>query len=206
MIRAARLALLLLLASALTGCAAFGALRRAVTPLDAYELRVEGPSERAAARSRLHVIVEPPIVTGALDTERILIRPSPLQAQYLPDGQWTDTPAAMLQSALVVGIDATGAFRYVGREPLGPGGDYALITEITDFQAELVGPRKDVLTHLRVSARLVRESDIEVVASRVFEVRTPALSNATLHIVAALDRGMAEVVDSMAAWTVATLR
>jgi len=202
-LHAARLALMLAALAALPGCAAISALSGGPAR-DAYELRGNLPAARPAARTRLHVIVEPPIVAGALDTERILIRPNRLQAQYLPDGAWTDPPAEMLQTALVREIDATGAFRYVGREPLGAGGDYALLTEITDFQPE-VTEGGGIVVRLRVVARLVRESDVEVVANRMFETTVPAASTATLALVAALDAGMNRVVGEMAAWTVGAL-
>lgn len=197
----AALAVLILL----PGCAALGALAGGGgAARDAYELRGNLPPDRPGARSALHVIVEPPVAGGSLDTERILIRPNRVQAQYLPDGEWTDTPARMLQSALVREIDGTGAFRYVGREPLGAGGDFALLTEITDFQAEL-GPQGQVATHLRISARLVREMDLEVVAQQVFEVSVPAGSTATADLIPALDAAMNQIVARMTAWTVATL-
>lgn len=203
MTRPALLAALALL-TFLPGCAALGALTGGGASRDAYELRGNLPPARTAARSGLHVIVEPPVVAGSLDTERILIRPNRIQAQYLPDGEWTDTPARMLQTALVREIDGTGAFRYVGREPLGAGGDYALLTEITDFQAEL-GPGGVVVNHLRISARLVRERDVEVVAQQLFEASVPAASTATTDLIPALDTAMNAVVGQMTAWTVATL-
>ncbi|MRX50531.1 hypothetical protein GI374_08760 [Paracoccus sp. S-4012] len=204
MTRPARLALALAAVSLMPGCAALGALGGGGPPRDAYELRGPLPGERPPARTSLHVIVEPPIVTGALDTDRILIRPNRLQAQYLPDGNWTDKPAEMLQAALVRAIDGSGAFRYVGREPLGLGGDYALVTEITDFQAE-VGSDGRVTDRLRVSAKLVRESDVDVIAQRIFDVAVPVASSGTLDIVAALDGAMTAIVAQMTEWTVATL-
>lgn len=189
----------------LPGCAALGALTGGGASRDAYELRGNLPPDRAAARSPLHVIVEPPMVSGALDTQRILIRPNRFQAQYLPDGEWTDTPAKMLQTALVREIDGTGAFAYVGREPLGAGGDYALVTEITDFQPELTQGGA-VENHLRVSAKMVREADVTVIAQRVFEVRVPASSTATAALVPALDAGMNRITGEMTGWALSVLR
>lgn len=191
--------------SLLPGCAAIGALTGGGSARDAYELRGNLPPDRAAARSPLHVIVEPPIVSGALDTQRILIRPNRFQAQYLPDGEWTDTPAKMLQTALVREIDGTGAFAYVGREPLGAGGDYALVTEITDFQPELTAAGA-VENHLRVSAKMVREVDVTVIAQRVFEARVPAGSTATTALVPALDAGMNRITGEMTGWALSVLR
>lgn len=199
-----RSALLLSAMLALSGCSVLSALGKATASLDAYELRGNLPPVTETRRSQLHVIVEPPIVSGALDTDRILIRPNRLQAQYLPDGRWTDTPAKMLQSALVREIDGTGAFGYVGREPLGGGGDYAVVTEITDFQPEVVTDGQ-IEDHIRVATKLVRERDVAVVAQRVFEVRVPAASTNTPHLIASLDAAMARIVGEIVSWTVANL-
>lgn len=189
----------------LGGCSAISALNSAAKPLDAYELRGNQPPEIVSRRSNLHVIIEPPVVGGALDTDRILIRPTRLQAQYLPDGRWTDKPADMLRTTMVREIDATGAFRYVGRTPLGAGGDYAVLTEITDFQAELTPPDDIAGTHLRVSAKIVREADLQIVAQRVFETRSPAASTETDDLVTSLDRGLSDIVGQITVWVVGAL-
>lgn len=181
----------------LSGCAALGALNK--TPLDAYELRGNLPPDRPAQASGVQLVVEPPVVGESLKTDRILIRPSRLQAQYLPDGRWTEAPSEMLRTALVRELGATGRYGYVGREPLGGAGDHALLTEITDFNPELRADGR-VVTHLRVSARLVREMDIRDTRSRVFEVSRPAKSTATPDLIVAMDAAMSEIVAAIVGW------
>lgn len=190
--------------AALPGCGAIGALNKAGRTLDAYELRGELPPARPPAPGGLHLIVEPPVVAASLDTDRILIRPNRLQVQYLPDARWSDPPAKMVQAALVRQLDATGRFGYVGRTPLGAGGDVALISDIIDFEAE-VGAGGAVTTRLRVSARLVQESDLRIRAARSFEVSVPARSTDTADLVAAMDAAMTRLVGQMVGWAVASV-
>lgn len=186
----------------LAGC---GGLLGGGPARDAYELRGNiAPAPQAARPRALHLIVEPPIVAGSLDSDRILIRPNARQAQYLPDAAWTDTPAAMVQTALVREIDATGAFLYVGREPLGAGGDYALLTEIVDFQPEITDA--GVVTHLRINARLVRESDLRIAGIRSFQARIPTANTDTANLIAALDLGMAQITGQMTGWVLGLAR
>ena len=59
--------------------------------------------------------MEVPSASGAIDTDRILVRPTPTQVAYLPDARWTAAAPVMLQSALVETFLRSNAFRYVGR-------------------------------------------------------------------------------------------
>ncbi|WP_226628556.1 ABC-type transport auxiliary lipoprotein family protein [Alloyangia pacifica] len=193
----------LALALGTSGCAAISALDTASEPLDVYELQTPA-IDGAAGRGWAELVVEPPIASGALSSERIMIRPAPLQAQYLPEARWSDDAPAMLQTLLVRSLAETGAFASVGRAPLGAQGDYALLGELTDFQAESYGGSADapVSVHLRLMLRLVRERDVVVVASRTFEVRAPAADDGTASIVAAFDRAARQMISEILPWAV----
>jgi cholesterol transport system auxiliary component len=192
--------------SFLGACSAISALGTATAPLDAYEVRSTGDLPRAAGGpvSR-DLIVEEPTAGGALDTDRILIRPTPLQAQYLPGARWTDTVPVMVQTLMVRGLQETGAVRFVGRRPIGLGGDFALLTEITDFHATVAPDGATVTTRIRFVANMVRESDAQVVASRVFQVDAVAPSTETIDIVQALDQSMARLMPDFVRWATAAI-
>lgn len=199
-------ALTLGLAPALSGCGAISALGDATTPLDAYDLRIDpalGPRAAAGPLARV-LVVELPEVGGALDTDRILIRPNPLQAQYLPGARWTDPAPQMIQSLLVRTFEDSGALRHVGRRPIGPGGDFALIGTLTDMQAELVDGG-GALVRIRLNARLVREADATVIATRVFEGTAPAAGVTALPLVEAFNSAANTVVPAAARWALGTL-
>ena len=80
---------------------------------------VQRITRRAAPRD---VIIELPTTSGALATDRIMIRPNRLQAQYLPESRWSEPAPVMVQTLMLRAVEATGAVRYVGREPLGVSG------------------------------------------------------------------------------------
>ena len=192
----ARALLAALMLSLLSGCSAL--LGGAATPLDAYELRAPQVSvaSRATARS---LVIEPPGASGALDTDRIMIRPNPVQAQYLPGVRWTDQAPTMLQNVLLRAFEDTNALRYVGRRPLGGLGDLALISELTDLQAE-IGPDGEATARIRVTARLVRESDAAVLSSRSFQASAPVASTETMEVVQGLNAASDAVVGEMVVW------
>lgn len=190
----------------LGACSAISALGTATAPLDAYEVRSTGDLPRAGSRpvSR-DLIVEEPTASGALNTDRILIRPGPLEAQYLPGARWTDTVPVMVQTLLVRGLQESGGVRFVGRRPIGLGGDFALLTEITDFQATVAPDGTSVTTRIRIVANMVRESDAQVVASRVFQVDATAPSTETIDVVQALDQSMARLMPDFVSWAMAAV-
>ena len=63
----------------LPGCGAVSALNSASTPLDAFDLRAPDLPQAGRMVNR-SLSIEPPSTAGALDTDRILIRPNPVQA------------------------------------------------------------------------------------------------------------------------------
>lgn len=201
-----RLTFLALVATAfLSGCSALSALSSAATPLDAYDL--SAPPNPVAARntSARQFVVELPTAPGALNTDRILIRPHPLQAAYLPDGKWAEEVPVMLQTLLVRSFEDTNAFRYVGRRPLGTSGDYALVTDLTDFQAEAAPDGKTATIRLRLTARMVREDDAAVVSSRSFTSSAVVASTQTLSLVEGFNQANQTLLSDVTSWALGTL-
>lgn len=197
---ALRLALSLLSALLLGGCAALTSISDATTPLQAYGLRA--PAEAPGVRGSLSrdLVIETPNAGGALDTDRILIRPDPFQAAYLPQARWTDTAPVMLQGLMLRAFEDAGALRYVGRRPVGGAADYLLLSELTDFQAEIAPDGETVTTRLRLTARLVREADATILGSRTIETTAPAASTAVENVVAGLDAATRAALRDLTTW------
>ena len=201
-----RMILFAMLAALLSGCGAISAIGEATTPLDAYDLRAppEGPQAQGRPLER-DLIVEIPTASGALDTDRIMIRPHPLQAQYLPRSRWSDTTPVMLQTLMLRSIENANAVRYVGRRPLAGAGDFALISELTDFQAELDEETDTAVIRLRLSARIVRESDASIVAARTFTSTAAAPSLETLDLVGSFNDAAEPLLTDLTGWVLASL-
>lgn len=195
------------LLAVLSGCSAVTALNDAGTPLEVYELRA--PSNiQVTTRRQLprDVIIEVPTTSGALATDRILIRPNPLQAQYLPEVRWSDPTPVMVQTLMLRSVEATGAVRYVGRQPLASSGDFAVVTELVDFQVELGADGKTAIAKLKLIVRVVRESDARIVASKTFSASTPSPSTETQPLVEAFNIASSALFSEFAAWLPSALR
>jgi cholesterol transport system auxiliary component len=196
-----------ILATGLTGCATLSALDNVSSALDVYELRAPASLAPDGGRTLpLEVIIEEPTTTGVLQTDRIMIRPDRLRAQYLPGVRWSEPTPIMVQTLMQRSLEATGAIRYVSRRPLGISGDIAILTELVDFQAEQA-PESDTATvELRLIARVVRESDVRILGTRTFVARVAVASLDTEDVIAAFDTAATQLFADHATWVVGILR
>jgi cholesterol transport system auxiliary component len=192
--------LLLAALPALAGCGPLGALRRASTPLDTYTLQAATLQEEVRSTAR-HILVEPPAASGAIDTDRILVKPNQLQVQYLAGARWVDPAPELMQALLVESLQNTGAFRFVTRTTTGPFPDYTLLSEIIDFQAEATGdPQLPLLVRVTLSLALVREDDGAIVsARRVTAVRATPRDDVQA-VVTAFDGASDDVLTQSTRW------
>lgn len=196
-------ALLLVLTMTLPGCAALKALE-GEPDRDVFELRPPSDQPQSCGRGRVaELVIEPPKARGTLDTDRIMIRPNELQTQYLPDARWGDTVPTTLQTLLVRGFGVYDVFTHVGRAPLGTAGDYALISEVQDFNAEVMG--KGAIIKLTVDAQMVREMDASVVARGHFATTAQAPTTKTADLIPAFDAAGQQLVTQMTAWGLKTV-
>lgn len=183
---------------ALSGCSALSALGGGPTR-DVFELLPQSGAPQQCTRTRIaELVVELPKARSALDSDRIMVRPSELQTQYLPDAQWGDTVPVTLQTLLVNSFANYDAFAYVGRTPLGSSGDFALISEIHDFNAVTSG--QGAVVRLAVDAQMVRESDARIVSRGRFVAEVAAPTTRTADLVAAFDTAARDLVDRMTDW------
>lgn len=171
---------------------------------DVYELRAPGDAQmQCSGRRSTELVIEEPKTRGTLDSDRIMIRPNALQVQYLPRSQWGDTVPVMLQTMLVMGFDNYDAFGRVGRVPLGGSGDYALLSEIVDFNAEVNDA--GALVRLRVDAQMVDEMTASVVSQRRFRASAQATGTSEEELIPAFDQASKTLVAEMTDWGMRTL-
>lgn len=188
--------------ASLSGCGAVSAVSRASEPRDTYTLSPLAP--RAAPRSGSgHVVVELPTSGGELSTDRILIKISSRQAEYLPDARWSEPTPAMVQTLLVNSLLNRGGLRLVTRVGAGLMPDHTLMTEIAAFQAELTGP-DEAQVHVALQMTLIREADRSIAGTRRFDATVASSSDSSQALIAGLDAAMQSVLDSAIGWVVAT--
>jgi cholesterol transport system auxiliary component len=185
-------------AACLSGCSAVSAVSRASEPRNTYTLSPLGPVAARPAGAG-HLVVELPTSGGELSTDRILIKISPRQAEYLPDARWSEPIPAMVQTLLVNSLLNRGGLHLVTRVGAGLRPDHTLMCEIQAFQAELIDPD---LAQIRISLQttLIRESDRSIAGTRRFDATVASSSDSTVALIAGLDEAMQSVLGDVVGW------
>ncbi|TCO69131.1 ABC-type transport auxiliary lipoprotein family protein [Rhodovulum euryhalinum] len=185
-------------AGGLSCCGTVSAVSRASDPLDTYTLSPLQPDGSRSGRVG-HLVVELPTSGGELSTDRVLIKITPRQAEYLPDARWSEPTPAMVQTLLVNSLMNRGEIRLVTRIGAGLAPDRTLMTEIQAFQAELTGPGR-AQTRIALWMALIRESDRRVTGTSRFMATVAAPSDSTSALIAGLDAAMQAILGDVVGW------
>lgn len=153
--------------------------------------------------ARWQLAIEAPVAPGGIDTSRIAVQRSPLSLDYFARAQWTDTAPRMVQTLLLETFENTGKLVAVGRESSSLRPDFLLKVDLREFQAEMRG-REAPVAHVRMSVRLVRLPERNVVASFSHDAAEQAAGADIDKVVAAFDEALGAVLKRVAEWTLRT--
>ncbi len=178
------------LAATLAGCSAVMPTPSA----DTYDLSAPATTLPPRGRS-LQVLVAEPAADRALDTERIVVRPSATEIAYFSGAQWADRLPRLVQSRLVAALEASGRFRAAGRPGQGLAIDRQIVTEIRAFDYEAAEGR----VVIALSIKLMDDRSGRVLATRAFRAEEPAADSAKAAV-AAFDRAQTRLMAEIVAW------
>ncbi|MER8885029.1 ABC-type transport auxiliary lipoprotein family protein [Mesorhizobium sp. M0074] len=182
-----------LLALSLAGCAALGGKP---APLDTFEL--SAPSLEARAHSRRQILIAQPSALKALDSQNIVIKPSPRSIQYLKGAQWADRLPMIVQARLAETFQRSGSFTGVGKPGEGLAIDYQVIVEIRSFEVRVDGGEH---AEVELFVRLLNDRNGEVRSSKTFSAIAPVSGNGNQAYVGALDAAFGDAAGQIVRWT-----
>jgi len=159
------------------------------------------PALAHAALTAPTLIVSPPHAAAGFDSPRMLYLRQADQIEHFAHSEWIDTPARMLAPRIVSAVESSGAFRAVVQTPSAAAGEMRLDTEILRLQHEFLSAPSRVRFTLR--AYLVESETRRVIASRVFDAAVPAASEDAYGGVAAANRAVQTVLESLSAFCAA---
>lgn len=189
--------------AALSGCVGLDILNAPAPRI--FELTPKSSFPPDLPDSGVSVVVDTPTASSGLNTARIAVRPMPTAIDYYADVTWVDVVPVMVRTLIVETLENTGKIDVYSRTDLASRADFALITHIREFQAEIQQQAQTPLAHVRLQFRLLRMPQrISVDASHV-DVRVPAASNAIEDVVAAHDDALGSGLKRMAIWIVETV-
>ena len=184
--------------AATAGCSALSSIQSASKPLDTFELSPLPAGSVATARGRRSLEVALPTATGALTSDRIVIKPTPLQVEALPNARWVNEAIEHVQLLLVRSLAGSGRFAIVTSAGSGPSPDYILLTDLQAFQAEVATDQMIVV--IRTTMTLLSNTDGSVVASRSFANSATVPDTSTDLVVAAFDQAMTQQLKDVVGW------
>lgn len=179
----------IVLALALTGCAS--------APVPTFDL--SAPSAFAARGGGAgQLVVVAPTALAALDTERILVEPSPGQITYLPDAQWSDRLPALLQARTIQAFENGSKLRRVARPGDGITADYQLNIDIRTFGVQVSASGAEAVVEL--SAKVIGLASGKILAAQIFSARVPVSAVNGPGATAALDAASNKVLTDIVKW------
>lgn len=146
------------------------------------------------------LLIEVPIAAEGLNSHRIALSRGQLSLDYFAKVRWTERAPLMIQTLLVESFENTRRIVSVAREGTDLRADYALKTELREFQAEYTDEATTPNVHVRMIAKVIKMPQRIIVASSSFEAIMPAGDTGIEAIVATFDEALGKVLKRIVVW------
>lgn len=150
------------------------------------------------------LVVDRPVASAGLNSQKIALQRSPVTLDYFARANWTDTAPDLIQSLLIASFEATGKIKAVSRESTQLRPDYALQSDLRDFQAEYDAAGQPPLVRVRLNAKLIRMPERAIVADMTVERTARAEGSDMGNIVLAFDEALGGVMKRVVEWALKT--
>ncbi len=147
------------------------------------------------------LLVEVPVAAEGLNSHRIALSRGALSIDYFAKARWTERAPLLVQTLLVESFENTDKIVSVAREGTDLRADYALKTELREFQAEYVDATSPPTVNVRIMTKLIKMPERVIVAADSFEAIVPAGGTAMPDIVGAFDEALGKVLKRAVLWT-----
>lgn len=165
-----------------------------------YDLTPKSTFDENLAPVAIQLLVEEPSAARGIDSDRITLRPSPLEIKYFADVRWADRAPRMVQILLVESFENTGRIVSVGRQSTGLRPDYSIKSDLREFQAEYFQDGHPHI-HVRLNVKLIKMPDARIVASKTFDQIEPASGKEVTAIVETFDEVLGKVMRESVEWS-----
>lgn len=194
-----------LVCSALSGCAGLNTLSSATTPTDLFTLTPKSTFDPTLPRLRQQIVVDEPTANAGINSDRIPVQPTPLQVKFLPGVRWIDTAPSIVQTLLIESYENTNKVDAVGRSAVTLRADYTIVTDLREFQAQLKpesGPNAPLVVDVTMNMKVVEATEDRIIASRSFESLVAAESDSPDDIAEAFDTALGRVLRNSVEWSI----
>ena len=189
------------LAVVLAGCSLLGGGKREKATIYAPDPRVA--ADPAWPTVAWQLSVTSPNAARMIDSFRIAVRPTPGELQVYKGASWAKTPTDMVQDTILRALEDSGRIPAVARQGTGINADYKLVMDMRRFETAYAGAAVPSAT-IELNAKLVHNSDQNVVASRTFLHATPAAGSDVAAVTDAFSRSLGDMAGDVAGWVLTT--
>ena len=175
---------------ALAGCALAAGSR----PPTTFDLVAPRSITAAPRPASWQLVVYEPTAIHALETDRLMVRPTADQVSYYKGVAWSDRLPRLVQARIIETFQNSGAVRSVSAS----NGQYALVTDLRAFQIDVSSGK--AIAEIELFAKLVNLSTGRVMATKSFSARVPATTDSPGDAIAALNQGFTEVLQDTTTW------
>ena len=181
----------LVLAFGLASCAS-------AVPPDTFEIAAPIAAQQAPGRTRSQILIPEPTALMTLNSDNIVVKPTPYSVEYLGNAQWSDKLPRMVQLRLLQAFENTGRIGAVGVPGQGLAIDYQLLLEIRKFEIHADASPKAVV---EISVKALNDRNGSVKRTKVFAAEIPIAGTTNANYVAALNNAYDQVSRQIVAWT-----
>lgn len=182
----------------LAGCGNLVDLPGSGAPPQIYSLTAPRNLVIEGAQYDWRLLVEEPDASRAIDTNRIVLRPSPVEIKYFARARWSDRAPRMIQGLLIQAFDNTDAIEAVGRGTAGMGADFLVSGYLSDFQMEYESG--DPVVKIRLKLNIVEQKTGRIVATKTFQNDAALTRDRTRDVVLGFDSALSEMMTQAVAW------
>ncbi len=142
------------------------------------------------------MLITEPSALKSLDSEKIVIKPSPSTIEYLSKARWSDRLPKVIQAKLVETFENTGRAKAVGKPGDGLLIDYQIVSDLRAFELDLVTDTAKVA----LSVKLISDKSGRINRARIFTATITAFGNSNQEIIDSLDAAFDAVAVELVAW------
>ncbi len=198
---AARAAVCIALAAVVSACGGSGVLGGLIgsgnNPTPTFDLSAPTNFGRLPPQARGLLAIEQPTALQILDTEKIVISPSPGQVAYLSDAQWVDRLPKLMQARIVQSFENSSRIRAVAKTQDRVNADYLLVVEVRQFG--ILAYENQAVVEL--SVKIVYQRGGRIAAGTVLKSSVASSGTAGQAATLALDQAFSDVLVQMVKWT-----
>ncbi len=200
-----RIVAVMALAALLSACGGVSLLGPSGPPPDVYDLSPKSTFDDDLPTVNWQLVVEEPVASRALDTDRIMIKPSALEIGYVAGARWSDRAPRMIQTRLVESFENSDRIVAIGRQVIGLRGDYNLKSELREFQVEYFREGENGSVLVRMNFKIIAMPSGTILASTTFDRREEVDGDGMDAVIVAFDDALGGVMKRAVQWSLRTV-